>query len=395
MGDPSPPADPLAVFSRALAAAEEIERRAQEHAAAILDRAKLDLAALDEAARRLRLGHPELAAKLRALREQAEQEQQKAPPRSGDLEAELEAARKRLAIYESFEDTIQSVLSAAMREAHEIRTRSEEEAAGESERARAEIRDMRETLERLTAERQRAQAERDELAADVARLAAERQRPDAGPPSALPEPSETRGRIEEFPIRRPAAIERDDILADIERLRADRAEMIRERDFQADEVRRLRAERDAVAQQLAGLRDAFAATLQQLVHAVGPPGTALTLAAPAPAAPAPAPPTAASITRIVAADAEVRVVVSPIPSFSALVRLEAQLQASPGIRSVYVRDLRSGTATLMVNVATAMPFQDLADGLARELGATIERVAEGIVELKLPASQENAGSKIG
>jgi len=381
MSDPSPPADPLTVFSRALAGAQEIERRAQEQAAAVLDRAKLDLATLDEAARRLRLGYPELAAKLHALHEQAEQERQE-PPRSGDLKADLEAARKRLAIYESFEDTIQSVLSAAMREAHEIRTRSEEEAAGEAERARAEIRETRETretLERLKAERDQDQAER--------------QRRDAGPPPAPPEPSETRGRIEEFPIRRPAAIERDDILADIERLRADRAEMIRERDFQADEVRRLRAERDAVAQQLAGLRDAFAATLQQLVHAVGAPGTAPTLAAPAPTAPAPAP--AASITRIVAADAEVRVVVSPIPSFSALVGLEAQLQASPGIRSVYVRDLRSGTATLIVNVATAMPFQDLADGLARELGATIERVAEGIIELKLPATDEKAGSKIG
>lgn len=412
MGDPSTPTDPaarladaeqrlaaaerfqkerLAVFSRALAAAEEIQRRAEEQAAAILDRAKLDSTTLDEAARRLRLGNPELAAKIRAIREQSEQRRQEAPPRPDGLEAELEAARRRLAIYESFEDTIQSVLSEALRGAHEIRTRSEEEAAGEAERGRTEIRDMREELARLKAELDRSRSQREALAEDVARLDAERRRlAEAPAPASVPE----RGRVEEFPIRRPAAIERDDIAADIDRLRADRAEMIRERDFQAEEVRRLRAERDAVAQQLAGLRDAFAATLQQLVHAVGAPGTAPALAPAAPAAPAPPQP-AATVTRIVSPDSEVRVIVSPVASFSDLVRLEGQLGGTPGIRSVYVRDLRNDTATLIVNVATAMSLQDLADGLAGDLGASIERVADGILELKLPAVQQKDAGSIG
>lgn len=339
MGDPGPPND-LATFARALAAAEEIERGARERADALLELARANLATLDDAARRLRLGHPELSAKLRELRELAEQHQPAPPPAPGDLAAELEAAQKRLAIYESFEDTIQSVLSAAMREAHEIRTRSEEEAAA------------------------------------LAARAAER------------------GRVEEFPIHRPASIERDDVVADIERLKLDRAEMIRERDFQADEVRRLRAERDAVAQQLAGLRDAFAATLQQLVRAVGQPGTAPIAAAPAPAAAPPAQP-AASVTRVVSPDSEVRVLISPVASFSGLVRLEEQLRGAPAIRSLYVRDLRNGIATLIVNVATAMPLQDLADGLARDLGASVERLADGLVELKLPAQEKDAGSRIG
>ena len=183
----------------------------------------------------------------------------------------------------------------------------------------------------------------------------------------------------------------DEIAQDIERLHADRAAMVRERDYQSDEVMRLRAERDAVAQQLVGLREAFAAAVLQVVRTVGEaplgtPAPAPAVAAPqAPAAPAPAPAPAQ-----VSAEGEVRLVITPVASFSNLVDLERRLQGFAGIRSVYVRDFRASVATLALNITAAMPLQDLADTLAREVGATVDRVAEGVIELKAKPAASGA-----
>ena len=152
---------------------------------------------------------------------------------------------------------------------------------------------------------------------------------------------------------------------------------------------RLRGERDAVAQQIVGLREAFTAAVQQLVRTVAqtPFGT-VPVVADAPAQPvasaaAPEPqPAAAQLTT----DSELRLVISPVASFSALVDLEARLQGFASIRSVYVKDFRAGVATLACNVAGVMSMQDLADMLARELAASIERVADGVIELRTAAA---------
>lgn len=430
-------AEQLAVLSRALAAAQEIKQKAESDAAALLDRARFDVRVLDAAALRLRPTEPRLAAAVAALRATVPAAPS-APADAADPRAELEAARRRLAVYESFEDTVQSVLTAALRAAHEIRTRSEEESSQAAERLRAEQRALRDDVAQQRAERdalaqvvEGLQRARDELMAqradqetaitaleaDLERLrtavaaetvALEQRRADrAGferEAGARSDVAADRTLPPGDAGREAAAILRRELVEDIERLRAERASMVRERDFQSDAVTHLRGERDAVAQQLVGLREAFAAAVQQLVRTVAqaPLGASLPLevttaaqpATPAAApaeAPEPAVPAAARLT----AESEVRLVVSPVASFSGLVDLERRLQGFASIRSVYVKDFRAGVATLACNAATATSMQDLADMLARELDASIERVADGVIELRARAAEgkrEQSGS---
>lgn len=421
----------LAVLTRALAAAEEIETRAQREAAAIIDRARLDVTVLEHAATRLRLGNPDLAQAIRAMRQAATRAAETAPPSNASAaQSELEAARKRLAIYEGFEDTIQSVLTTALRSAQEIRSRSEEESAAAAERLRAELRSVRDELGQVRAERDAIaeivaglQGARDDLlrqhsdleaaiaalkddreglrAAAMAederleRRRTERREAEHAPPRAVPAAT---GAIPAGKEREGLAALRSDIAEDIERLRAERTAMARERDYQSDEVMRLRAERDAVAQQLVGLREAFAAALQQLVRTVAqaPVGTPIPAAAEPAAAAAPAAPPipAAPAAPMTAAEGELRLVIAPVASFSALLDVERRLQGFAGIRSVYVRDFRAGTATLTLNVAGVGSLQDLADTLAREVGATVERVAEGVIELKAKPAASDTSQKL-
>lgn len=436
----------LAVLSKAIATAQEIRSKAEAEAKAVLDRARLEAALVDEVIARLAPAYPDLAERLRALRSSL------APPLPAEesaLRAEVEALRKRLEIYEDFEDTIQSVLTEALRAAHEIRTRSEESVSQAAERARADLRGLQDDLAKLRAERdtlsaiveelrraretmgaQRAEAEtaaaelssslerlraaiaaetatleerrreREALEREVAALrqeAARGARPERGLPREAFERDLTEVREELARIQggeREEAVReglRRELGADIERLRAERAAMVRERDYQSEEVVRLRAERDAVAQQLLALREAFAATLQQVVRTVAQPPVAapaaevaLPVTAPAPAAEAV--PAAPQVTE----QSEVRVLVSPVDSFSGLVDLERRLQGFGGIRTVYVRDFRGGVATLGCNVTKAMPLQDLADMLARELAASVERVADGVIELKIKEDAKGA-----
>lgn len=390
------PREQLGVLSAALRAAEEVRAQADKAAAELLDRTRLDLTALDQAIAALRASHPQLAQALALARGGAPAPEERALPRDvASLQAELESARKRLSVYEEFEDTIQSVVTAAMRAAHEIRTRSEEEASSAVERIRTETRAVRDELSKLRGDRdalgvaleelQRARdalaSQREELAGEVAELRAEADRLREARGAGRGVLEERRPpRLEALPARPSSVVEPQELIDDVERLRQQRGEMIKERDYQADEVRRLRAERDAVAQQLAGLREAFAAALQQLVRAVGQPGAAPVAASAAAPAPAPAAPAAPAQ---VAAESEVRLVISPVPSFSELVQVERGLHGFAGIRSVYVRDYRSGIATLICNVTVAMSMQDLADTLARELDCAVERVAEGVIELKV------------
>ena len=58
--------------------------------------------------------------------------------RVGSLESELDAARKRVAVYEEFDATVRDALSGALRSAHEIRARAENAAQQILEQARDE-----------------------------------------------------------------------------------------------------------------------------------------------------------------------------------------------------------------------------------------------------------------
>src|SRR5438309_2245058 len=73
--------------------------------------------------------------------------------RVGSLESELDAARKRVAVYEEFDATVRDALSGALRSAHEIRARAENAAQQILEQAREERKILIKEIERLREER--------------------------------------------------------------------------------------------------------------------------------------------------------------------------------------------------------------------------------------------------
>ena len=73
--------------------------------------------------------------------------------RVGSLESELDAARKRVAVYEEFDATVRDALSGALRSAHEIRARAENAAQQILEQARDERKLLIKEIERLREER--------------------------------------------------------------------------------------------------------------------------------------------------------------------------------------------------------------------------------------------------
>ena len=75
--------------------------------------------------------------------------------RVASLEAELDAARKRVAVYEEFDATVREALAGALRAAHQIRDRAERAAEGILEQARQERRLLLNEIERLREERDR------------------------------------------------------------------------------------------------------------------------------------------------------------------------------------------------------------------------------------------------
>jgi hypothetical protein len=88
-------------------------------------------------------------------------------------------------------------------------------------------------------------------------------------------------------------------------------------------------------------------------------------AAPAPAAvpaPQPAPQWSPPAVEPVG---EVQVVLSPISSFPRLVELERRLQGMPVVRTVYARDFRNGVATLAIGLRHPMTVDEFADAVTK------------------------------
>ena len=62
---------------------------------------------------------------------------------------------------------------------------------------------------------------------------------------------------------------------------------------------------------------------------------------------------------------EVQVVLSPISSFPRLVELERRLQGMPAVRTVYARDFRNGVATLAIGLRNPMTIDEFAAAVTR------------------------------
>ena len=334
--------------------------------------------------------------------------------RVNTLQAELEAAQKRLAVYDEFDSTVREAMNGALRAAYQIRERAETTANQILEQAREERRLLLKEVERL-------REERDALVDEVARAR-------RGGIAAVAPRSGGPGLASEASV--PTASEQ----VSASELRALATEALRSmfkeivHDF-SREAAATAAPSPPVAAQPAP-QPAPAPAPQPAAQVIPtPPPTPEPVAervvepAPAPTAP-PAAAAAAAIEdeetapasavrpeprlepapqpqpetdtetaapertplfavpdAVVedmevapqmapqreepqAATADIAVMLSPVPSFSRLVELERRIQTLPIVRSLYVRDFRGGVATLAVGLRSAMTLDEFADALS-------------------------------
>lgn len=344
--------------------------------------------------------------------------------RVAQLEGELEAARRRVAVYEDFDAQVQDSLSAALRASNQIRERARVTAEAIAEEARAQrpavvaeldaMRIERDALRRAiddatTSATPRPSApvatsfpmsEMRSAAADALRgvfkelvaeiraatpppapaVQAAVQTPAAPPPRPAnsPAPSAPPPVYQAPPAQQPAAATPPPAPAVApsapppQREWTDRAVTPREPYV---------APPSSYNPQTAE-PEAPQAMLRPTV--VPPPPSAVVEdedVAPAAAAPAPAPvpapqqaapaPAAAEPAREqwVAAPSEpvgeVQVVLSPISSFPRLVELERRLQGMPVVRTVYARDFRNGVATLAIGLRHPMTVDEFATAVTK------------------------------
>ena len=294
--------------------------------------------------------------------------------RVADLEGLLEAAKRRIAVYEDFDAQVQDSLTAALRAANEIRERARISAEAMAQEAKAQRPASVRELDAMRIER------------DALRRVIDAASAPPAPAPAAPEPVAAMFPMSE--MRTAAA----------EALRGVFKELVAE----------LRATAPAPVAQYApvGAAPVYVPPPQPApvyapppapVHAalvsVPPPQPAYTpppapvatqYAPPVPVAPAPRPAVVEDVdiaphaphavpdppTGTWAAPAsepvgEIQVVLSPIASFPRLVELERRLQGMPAVRTVYARDFRNGVATLAIGLRTPMTVDEFATAVTR------------------------------
>lgn len=307
------------------------------------------------------------------------------------LQAELEAAQKRVAVYEEHDATIQDAISGALRAAYTIRERAETTAGQILEQAREERRLLLKEIERLREERDSLENEiathrrsgiaavaprplsTESAAAELRAVASEalrglfqeivddmRAAPRASAPStpmpAAPQrptaaaPPTAEAAAPAAPSPAPAPDPTYEYMAKVKR------------GSLADEI-----EQEEIAPEPATQEPAAT------------PEPAATAPAPAPERPLAPPPLEVvprSETEEIArprveaavATSDIQLVLSPVASFPRLVEIERHIQALPVVRTLYVRDFRAGTATLAVALRSAMTpeeFGGMLSGLER------------------------------
>ena len=323
------------------------------------------------------------------------------------LQAELEAAQKRAAIYEEHDSTIQEAVSGALRAAYTIRERAETTAAQILEQAREERRMLLKEIERLRDERDALQEEiAERRRSGIAAVAPRPLSSDAAASELRAVASEAlRGLFQEIvedmraaprPAPAPAPIpEAPQPMAAAPAPAPVRPEPV------APPAAPPAAPPQPTYEHMTRMKQAAFTEEED----VAPPAPA---PAPEPvaAAPAPAPAEAAAHTppplevvpprvevdeiapsRVEAATptSDIQLVLSPIASFPRLVEIERHIQALPVVRTLYVRDFRGGTATLAVALRSAMTAEEFA-GMLAGLGQPRMRVVAGsrnTIELRI------------
>lgn len=304
--------------------------------------------------------------------------------RVATLESELEAAQRRVRVYEEFDHTIQEALASALRSAFEIREGAEHTASAIIEGAKAQRAAIVSEIEQLRAERERVQGE--VAAARVARDAVH-QAPTPAAPAAQVPMSEMR-------------------LAASEALRGVFKELVAEL-RSAPPIAATPAPPVAPSAAVETPQPRIEPVPSQVEHrptSVTPPQVTppqvtpqAAFVPPTPPAPpfespsprfapvprfepaarqqAPAPP---APPRAVIEDvdeapvrslssepsSEVQLVLSPIPSFPRLVEIERRIQSLAVVRTLYVRDFRGGVATLAVGLRQPLVSEEFAAALS-------------------------------
>ncbi len=309
------------------------------------------------------------------------------------VQSELEAAQKRVAIYEEHDATIQDALSGALRAAYTIREQAETTAGQILEQAREERRLLLKEIERLREERDSLENEiathrrsgiaavaprplsTESAAAELRAVASEALRglfqeivddmrtapptraPSAPVPAAPERPVAAPPAAAEAappaapPAPTPAPEPTYEYMAKVKRGPL------------ADEVEEEEIAPEPVTAEPVAAEPAITAPA----------------AAPAPERPLAPPPlelVPRSETEEIArprveaavATSDIQLVLSPVASFPRLVEIERHIQALPVVRTLYVRDFRAGIATLAVALRSAMTpeeFGGMLSGLER------------------------------
>ena len=348
--------------------------------------------------------------------------------RVAQLEGELEAARRRIAVYEDFDEQVQDSLSAALRAANQIRERARVTAESIAEEARAQRPELAGELDAMRIER------------DALRRVITEAAPNSAPRSAAPVATipmsemrtaaaealrgvfkelvaEIRASTPPAPAPAPAAVQTPQPAQAAAQTPAPAparpdnppAPAAVPPSYQAPPAQPPAAPMPAPASDItpsapAQPQGSFAASVSQPAQAqpyqapyqappfarptvVQPersavvedvdvaPAASAPYAAPQPAAPVPAQaapgPAAAEpareqwATAATEAVGEVQVVLSPISSFPRLVELERRLQGMPLVRTVYARDFRNGVATLAIGLRHPMTVDEFAAAVTK------------------------------
>lgn len=326
--------------------------------------------------------------------------------RVAELEGQLEAARKRVAVYEEFDTQVQDSLTAALRAANQIRERAKVSAEAIAQEARAQ-------RPADTRELEAVRIERDALRRAIE--AASTSAPSRGAATVAP------AAMFQMSEMRTAATEAlrgvfKELVAEIRSLPVESSASASPAAASPRPANSPSAPAQSTAAVVPAAQLPVSATPPPAPYVAPPPAqyvapapvpapTPAPYVAPQPAyvpppaprpaaalvedvdvapaaAPAPTPAPAAAAPQPQAPHAvppqareewvtptepigEVQVVLSPISSFPRLVELERRLQGMPAVRTVYARDFRNGVATLAIGLRNPMTVDEFAAAVTR------------------------------